>query len=122
MVEGIAEQLLIPVLAEYTGTSLVDNHVAVLQVGGRYFEHFLRLFDQKNPAAINRKIACITDRKNTWKRRKTTGCVSGKNIYMGRFFKEKSDSLIQILKFCWQRGECIRACICIERQSVVKRN
>ncbi len=61
MVEGIAEQLLIPVLAEYTGTSLADNHVAVLQVGGRYFEHFLRLFDQKNPTAINRKIACITD-------------------------------------------------------------
>ena len=61
MVEGIAEQLLIPVLAEYNGNSLADNHVIVLQVGGRYFEHFLRLFDQKNPTAINRKIACITD-------------------------------------------------------------
>lgn len=61
MVEGIAEQLLIPVLAEYIGISLADNHVAVLQVGGRYFEHFLRLFDQKNPTAINRRIACITD-------------------------------------------------------------
>lgn len=61
MVEGIAEQLLIPVLAEYIGTSLADNHVAVLQVGGRYFEHFLRLFDPKHPAAINRRIACITD-------------------------------------------------------------
>lgn len=61
MVEGIAEQLLIPVLAEYIGISLADNHVAVLQVGGRYFEHFLRLFDQKNSTAINRRIACITD-------------------------------------------------------------
>lgn len=61
MVEGIAEQLLIPVLAEYIGISLADNHVAVLQVGGRYFEHFLQLFDQKNPTAINRRIACITD-------------------------------------------------------------
>lgn len=61
MVEGIAEQLLIPVLAEYIGRPLEDNHVIVLQVGGRYFEHFLRLFDQKNPSAINRKIAGITD-------------------------------------------------------------
>jgi len=61
MVEGIAEQLLIPILAEYNGRSLADNHVIVLQVGGRYFEHFLRMFDQKNPTAINRKIACITD-------------------------------------------------------------
>lgn len=61
MVEGIAEELLIPILAEYEGISLADNHVAVLQVGGRYFEHFLHLFDLKNPSAINRKVACITD-------------------------------------------------------------
>ena len=61
MVEGIAEQLLIPIMAEYEGISLADNHVAVLQVGGRYFEHFLWLFDLKNSSAINRKVACITD-------------------------------------------------------------
>lgn len=61
LVEGIAEQLLLPVLAEYEGISLESNHIAVIQVGGRYFEHFLYLFDTKNEYAINRKIACITD-------------------------------------------------------------
>lgn len=78
LVEGIAEQLLIPILAEYMGTSLADNHVAVLQVGGRYFEHFLRLFDQKNPTAINRKIACITDIDPVRKKKNVKGAVFGK--------------------------------------------
>lgn len=61
LVEGIAELLLIPILAAYEEISLEDNHVAVIQVGGRYFEHFLNLFDGNNKNAINRKVACITD-------------------------------------------------------------
>ena len=75
LVEGIAEQLLIPILAEYMGTSLADNHVAVLQVGGRYFEHFLKLFDQKNPTAINRKISCITDIDPVRKKKNVKGAI-----------------------------------------------
>ena len=75
MVEGIAEQLLIPILAEYNGKSLADNHVIVLQVGGRYFEHFLQLFDQKNPTAINRKIACITDIDPVRRKKNVKGAV-----------------------------------------------
>lgn len=62
LVEGIAEQLLLSIFAEYMDISLEENHVAVINVGGRYFEHFLKLFDNKNPNAINRKVACITDR------------------------------------------------------------
>lgn len=61
LVEGIAELLLIPIMAEYMGISLEDHHVAVIDVGGRYFEHFLNLFDGRNEIAINRKVACITD-------------------------------------------------------------
>ncbi len=61
LVEGIAEQLLIPVFANYIGKSLEEEHVAVINVGGRYFEHFLYMFNSNNKFAINRKIACITD-------------------------------------------------------------
>jgi len=65
-VEGIAEQLLLPCLSEYEKKSLVDKHVAIINVGGRYFEHFLKLFDyddsdQYKKNAINKKIACIID-------------------------------------------------------------
>ena len=60
-VEGLAEQLLLNIFAEYLGKSLEKNHVAVINVGGRYFEHFLHLFDSNNKGAIDRKVSCITD-------------------------------------------------------------
>ncbi|UOR04883.1 AAA family ATPase [Hymenobacter aerilatus] len=62
LVEGIAEQLILSILADYLGKSLEDNHVAVINVGGRYFEHFLTMFNSLNTATINKKIACLTDR------------------------------------------------------------
>ena len=30
-------------------------------MGGRYFNHFLKLFDTNNPYTINKKIVCLTD-------------------------------------------------------------
>lgn len=62
LVEGLAEQLLMAIFAEYEDTSLEDNHVAVINVGGKYFDHFLCMFNTNNPFAINRKVVCITDR------------------------------------------------------------
>lgn len=60
-VEGIAEQLLLYVFADYLNKPLEKNHVAVINVGGRYFEHFLLLFDSNNKGTIDRKVSCITD-------------------------------------------------------------
>ena len=60
-VEGIAEQLLMPIFANYIGKSLEDNHISVINIGGRYFEHFLYLFDSNKENTITRQIACITD-------------------------------------------------------------
>lgn len=62
LVEGLAEQLLMSILAQYLGKSLEDNHIAVINVGGRFFDHFLYLFDSTKPFTIHKKIACITDR------------------------------------------------------------
>ena len=75
MVEGLAEELLLPVMANYMGFSLEDEHVAIVSVGNRYFKHFLKLFDiQESHFAIPTKVVCITDRdpvrkkeKNRWK-------------------------------------------------------
>lgn len=60
-VEGIAEELLLPVFAKYLGYNLTDSHVLVVNMGGRYFNHFLKMFDTANGFAINKRIACITD-------------------------------------------------------------
>ncbi len=61
-VEGIAEHLLLSIFANYLGKSLEDNHVAVINVGGRYFNHFLYLFDSLKENTIPKKIICLTDR------------------------------------------------------------
>lgn len=61
-VEGIAEQLLLSIFANYMGKSLEDNHVAIINVGGRYFTHFLYLFDSLKENTIPKKVVCITDR------------------------------------------------------------
>ncbi len=60
-VEGIAEELLLPVFARYLNRSLTDEHVLVVNMGGRYFNHFLKLFDTNNQYAINKRILCLTD-------------------------------------------------------------
>jgi predicted ATP-dependent endonuclease of OLD family len=94
LVEGLAEQLLIPTLVKYINTErkekfeqenpdkkdayksilLEDNHITVINVSGRYFEHFLHLFDtQKSPFAIPKKVVCITDRDPERKKNNTQG-------------------------------------------------
>jgi putative ATP-dependent endonuclease of the OLD family len=62
LVEGMAEQLLMSTLATYHGKSLEDSHVATVNVGGRYFNHFLHLFSPTSKYAMRRKVACVTDR------------------------------------------------------------
>lgn len=67
-VEGLAEELLMPVFAEYEKKSFEDAHVATITAGGRYFSHFLKLFDTKrNKDAIKKKVVCITDRDPLWR-------------------------------------------------------
>jgi predicted ATP-dependent endonuclease of OLD family len=62
LVEGLAEQLLMSIFAQYENKSLEDNHVAVINVGGRFFDYFLYLFDSTKPNTIHKNIVCITDR------------------------------------------------------------
>lgn len=60
-VEGVAEELLLPVFARYMNKNLTDEQVLVVNMGGRYFSHFLKLFDTNNAYTINKKIVCLTD-------------------------------------------------------------
>ena len=67
-VEGIAEQLLMSIFAQYDGLSLEDSQVSVINVGGRYFEHFLHLFANDKPNTIHKTVACVTDRDPEWRK------------------------------------------------------
>lgn len=52
---------MLPVFARYLNKDLTDQHVLVVNMRGRYFNHFLKLFDTNNPYTINKKIVCLTD-------------------------------------------------------------
>lgn len=58
LVEGVAEQLLVPVLAERLGRPLAPNGVAVINVGGVAFPPFTDLFA---PEKLPYRIAVISD-------------------------------------------------------------
>lgn len=65
-VEGLAEQLLVPQLAEYEDLSLDKNHVAIVGVGGSTFKHFIKLFgggieENKRNYALSKNVSCIVD-------------------------------------------------------------
>lgn len=62
LVEGIAEQLLMSVFANYIEKSFENNHVAIINIAGRYFNHFLYLFDSLKENTIPKKVVCLTDR------------------------------------------------------------
>lgn len=60
-VEGIAEEILLPVFARYLGYNLANNHVLIVNTGLRYYSDFLKMFDSNLQHTINKRIACITD-------------------------------------------------------------
>ncbi len=73
LVEGLAEQLLLPCFAAYNyhnekenityEDELINQHVCTVSVDSRTFKHFLKLysFSKNNPNAIQKRIVCITD-------------------------------------------------------------
>ena len=63
-VEGVAEQVLLPVFARVLGLhdKWLKKHVIVINISGRYFDKFLKLYDSSNPEALGLKVACVTDR------------------------------------------------------------
>jgi len=72
LVEGTAEQILVPTMARYVGKPVEDSHVSVVSVGGRCFSHFLKLFDY-DPAneckrhALRKRVAVLIDADPTKK-------------------------------------------------------
>lgn len=63
LVEGIAEKLLMPLFMDVCGCPHEDEHISIVEIGGKHFEHFVELF---NGNAVNKKVLCITDRDFKW--------------------------------------------------------
>lgn len=62
-VEGLAEKLLLPKFLEKCGYPYEDEHVSIVEVGGKNFQYFVRAF-VNNP--VKKKVLCITDCDFDW--------------------------------------------------------
>jgi len=70
-VEGVTEQMIIPAFARKLDYPLEDHFISIINLGGRYFSHFLKLFNSDNKNAIRKKVAFITDRDPMRKKKKS---------------------------------------------------
>lgn len=61
LVEGWAEEILIPVIAKKIGCDLIKNEVSIINVGNLGFSNYYKIFSRKNGDDMNIPIAVITD-------------------------------------------------------------
>lgn len=61
LVEGWAEEILIPVIAEKMGIDLTQHEVSVVNVGSTAYLHFARIFMRKGAPEMEVKCAIVTD-------------------------------------------------------------
>ena len=62
IVEGDAENLIIPTLAEYIGFPLHKHGISIVNVGSTALLRYAKIFQRKNGDGIGIKVSCITDR------------------------------------------------------------
>jgi len=61
IVEGDAENILVPAIAEIIGRPLHEWGVSIVNVGSKAFLRYLKIFKRKDGKRMNMPIACITD-------------------------------------------------------------
>ncbi len=79
LVEGIAEKLLMPLFMEVCGCPYEDEHISIVEIGGKHFNYFVELF---NNNAVKKKILCITDNDFMWINKQ--GHLSKMSKYWGK--------------------------------------
>lgn len=100
-VEGIAEKLLMPAFMEKCGVPYEDEHISIVEIGGKHFEHFIELF---NGNAVKKKVLCITDKDFCWIRDKKLRSLSDYDEDVPNHIQKLSNRFsISELKVCTQK-------------------
>lgn len=97
LVEGIAEKLLMPLFMEICDCAYEDEHISIVEIGGKHFNYFVELF---NGNTVNKKILCITDNDFKWINKQ--GHLSKMSKYWGRPVShiDKLQQRFRIDNFC----------------------
>lgn len=78
LVEGIAEKLFMPLFMEACNCPYEDEHISIVEIGGKHFGHFVELFNGNN---VCKKVLCVTDRDFKWI--DEDGSLKSQNDYNG---------------------------------------
>lgn len=82
MVEGDAENLVVPVIAEILGLNLDKYGVSIVKIGGVAFCRYAKIFCRRQPPWISTRIAIVTDCDVKTEKR-TDGTIDSKEVDTG---------------------------------------
>ena len=85
LVEGIAEKLLMPAFMEKCGIPFEDEHVSIVEIGGKHFEHFVELFYGNK---VKKKVLCITDCDFKWTKDGQLKTIEDYNMFEAEHIKK----------------------------------
>src|SRR5574344_1273645 len=73
-VEGLAEQILIPVFVDILGYTKqwLTQQAVIVNIGGRGFDHFLKMYDNSKEYSLPIRVACLTDRDPVRRKKETS--------------------------------------------------
>jgi len=61
LVEGWAEEILVPIIAKKIGLDLVKHEISIINVGNLGFSHYYKIFSRKDGLGMDIPISVITD-------------------------------------------------------------
>lgn len=101
LVEGIAEKLLLPKFMEKCGYSYEDEHVSIIEIGGKHFDYFIRLFAH-NP--VKKKVLCITDNDFKWEENGVIADITTYANFSPSHVKKLNEDFVSVdnLHICYQ--------------------
>lgn len=102
LVEGIAEKLLMPLFMEICGYPYEDEHISIVEIGGKHFQYFVELFNEN---AVKKKVLCITDNDFKW---------INKQHHLSRMSKYWGKPIPHVEKL-QQRFRIDNFCVCTQR-------
>lgn len=88
LVEGLAEKLLLPMFMEKVDYPYEDEHISIVEIGGKHFEYFVEIF---NESSVKKKVLCITDKDFKWFNNESTFLLENYKDYEASHVKKLSN-------------------------------
>jgi putative ATP-dependent endonuclease of OLD family len=101
LVEGDAENILIPTLADLLDRPLHKYGVSIVNVGSTAFLHYVNIFKRKDGSALPIKVSVVTDLDNKLDQSGHIDAIDGKTLRRQEDIENKYDSKDGYIKtFC----------------------